>query len=316
MPPKNYEMPPGVGVKEQYFIDLYQFGVLEKKDEYRLWEEMQPWKEMRKSVSDEQLQNLSVEQQAIKSQYDEAHETLFNHNLRLVVSIAKNFYSNLINNSSLDLLDIIQDGNLGLYGAVDEFDARKGFKFSTFATSCIKSSIFKSISNKKSTIRTTAYVENAQRQLTSAKQEASHIDDPKEREEYVRELSGFSPKKIKTLEEIKVTVGTLSLSSTVSRGKDGNGRELGELLPDNTTAKEIDDFVDRELLKDLLSCSGLTDRERKVLDCRFGLSNGGEILKLKEIGKILGITSERVRQVEVLALGKLRKKAEDLSLSF
>lgn len=315
MPPKNYEMPPEVNITKKYLASLRQFEILKKEDEYRLWEEMQPWKEIRESISDEQLQDLPVEQQAIKSQYDEAFETLFNHNLRLVVSVAKKFSRGFRGNSTIELLDLVQDGNLGLHTAVDRFDARRGFKFSTYATWWINQSINRGIADKKTTIRTPVHVEEVLRQLAKAEQESSHIDDPKEREEYICELTGFSPEKIKKLKTIKTTIGTLSLNNVVTIGKDGDGNELGELLPDNATTKEIDDFTNSELLKDLLSCSGLTDRERRVIECRFGLSDG-EVSTLLKIGEELGVTRERVRQIEARALDKLRKKAKNLSLSY
>jgi RNA polymerase primary sigma factor len=227
---------------------------------------------------------------------DHARAQLINSNLRLVVSIARRYQGH-----GLSLLDLIQEGSLGLMRAVDKFDPSRGFKFSTYATYWIRQSVGRAIADQSRTVRLPVHLGERLSRLARARQQLmQRLDREPTAEEIAGEL-GLTIDQVNRAEQAALTPASLDEAHT----EDGTGT-LAEVIADPLQLSPLEE-VSHELLRSDLSeaLSHLTPRERNILQLRYGLG-GGTALTLEQIGQRLSLTRERVRQLESEALKKLR----------
>ena len=288
----------------RYLSEIGRYELLSKDDEARLAKAMEAGEGARREL-DSGARLTSARRRELRRAVrsgDAAAEQFVQSNLRLVVSIAKRYQS-----SGVSLLDLVQEGNLGLIRAVEKFDWRKGFKFSTYATWWIRQAITRGIANTGRTIRipvhasdtmmrvqrTRARMELELGRLPSTAELAVEVDLPEE----------------KVLETLLYAAEPLSLDEPI---RDDADAVLADLVPDPAapTDREATDAMVPHLLEDVLSV--LDEREREVLRLRYGLDRG-EPRTLEEVGERFDLTRERIRQIEVRAMSKLRHPSSERS---
>jgi RNA polymerase primary sigma factor len=279
-----------------YLKEIGRVPLLSMEDEKNL--------AMRIEAGEKELAKNGSASSVIVVQGEEAKRQLTEANLRLVVSIAKKYVGR-----GMLFLDLIQEGNLGLIRAVEKFDYRKGYKFSTYATWWIRQAITRALADQARTIRIPVHmVETINRLIKISRQLLQELGRDPSVEEIAAEM-GLTPEKVR--EVIKISQEPISLETPIGEEEDSH---LGDFIEDQEAvapAEAASVMLLKEKMQDVLQ--NLTERERKVLVLRFGLEDGHQ-RTLEEVGQEFGVTRERIRQIEAKALRKLRHPSRGKAL--
>jgi RNA polymerase primary sigma factor len=280
-----------------YLNEIGRYPLLTSQQEVELAMQMEAGRRAHARLEEEGLavEDISLLQHEVEIG-EAAHKSLVQSNLRLVVALARRYVGR-----GMALLDLIQEGNVGLMRAVERFDYRRGFKFSTYATWWIRQAISRAIADQGRTIRMPIHVldsvnklTRAQREMTQAMGRAPSLD------ELAAELD-LDPGRVAELQ--RIAQDTVSLETPVGEDEDGT---LGDLVEDLESDRPPDVATFSSLQDQLaMALEGLNEREREVLIMRFGLADG-RMRTLEEVGSHFKVTRERIRQLETKALAKLR----------
>lgn len=297
--PPEAALPPGLSLDDPVRMYLKEIGrvpLLSMDDEKNLAMAIE-------AGENEALKNGSASSTVVHSG-EEAKRQLTEANLRLVVSIAKKYVGR-----GMLFLDLIQEGNLGLIRAVEKFDYRKGYKFSTYATWWIRQAITRALADQARTIRIPVHmVETINRLIKISRQLLQELGRDPSVEEIASEM-GLTADKVR--EVIKISQEPISLETPIGEEEDSH---LGDFIEDQEAvapAEAASVMLLKEKMADVLQ--NLTERERKVLVLRFGLEDGHQ-RTLEEVGQEFGVTRERIRQIEAKALRKLRHPSRGKAL--
>jgi len=289
----------------RYLGEVSGHNLLDADEEVRLARVMEAGRRAQQRLDDEPVTSAErADLYQIIHEGDEAKATFIRSNLRLVVSIAKRYTGR-----GLDLLDLIQEGNLGLIRAVEKFDWRKGFKFSTYATWWIRQSITRGLGNQGRTIRLPVHMIDVVR---TVQETDLGLQERYRRRPTVAEIAAASG-----LDEQQVILARSAPAETVSLdrpvSKDGDA-QLGDFVEDERTPDPFTVAAESARCEEVARALGILDeREGQVVMMRYGI--GGESPRtLADVGAALGITRERVRQIENRALSKLRDPGALLDL--
>ena len=280
-----------------YLREIGRVPLLTAEEEVKLARRMERGK-------DEQFKPAVSRDYRIIEDGEEAQRRLTEANLRLVVSVAKKYIGR-----GMSLLDLIQEGNIGLIRAVEKFDYTKGYKFSTYATWWIRQAITRAIADQARTIRIPVHmVETINRLIRISRRLLQDLGREPTSEEIAEQME-ISPEKVREI--IKVSQEPVSLETPIGEEDDSH---LGDFIEDHTALAPAD-AASHQLLKEQVEdvLDSLTERERKVLQLRFGLDDGRS-RTLEEVGKEFHVTRERIRQIEAKALRKLRHPSRSRKL--
>jgi len=301
---ESFPQEPTLDSVQHYLQEIGRVSLLSASQEVELAERIERGKAaMRRLQSTEEMSpqlRMALRSDVISG--EEARRHLIQANLRLVVSIAKKYVGR-----GLSLLDLIQEGNIGLMRAVEKFDYHKGNRFSTYATWWIRQAVTRAIAEQGRTIRLPVHMSESVGQV---KRTSERLAQALERQPTAEEIAIALGQSVDRIERVlEASRRPVSLETPV--GEDGE-HTLGDFLQDDdlTTPAE---FASRQLLRRDLAAAleHLTDRERRIIDLRYGLVDG-QRRTLEEVGKVLGMTRERARQIEAEALRRLR--APDVGL--
>jgi RNA polymerase primary sigma factor len=280
-----------------YLREIGRVPLLSAEEEVRLAQRMERGRA-------EMLKPAASRNYRIIEDGEEAQRRLTEANLRLVVSVAKKYIGR-----GMSLLDLIQEGNIGLIRAVEKFDYTKGYKFSTYATWWIRQAITRAIADQARTIRIPVHmVETINRLIRISRRLLQDLGREPTSEEIAAQME-ISPEKVREI--IKVSQEPVSLETPIGEEEDSH---LGDFIEDHTALAPAD-AASHQLLKEQVEdvLDSLTERERKVLQLRFGLDDGRS-RTLEEVGKEFHVTRERIRQIEAKALRKLRHPSRSRKL--
>ncbi len=298
----DLSVPEGTNIEDPVRMYLKEIGkvpLLSAEEEIELAQKMEAG-EMAKSQLEEAGDDLDDEAkkelQKLVAQGDYAKKKLAEANLRLVVSIAKRYVGR-----GMLFLDLIQEGNLGLIKAVEKFDYRKGYKFSTYATWWIRQAITRAIADQARTIRIPVHmVETINKLIRVSRQLLQELGREPTPEEIAEEMD-IPVERVREI--LKISQEPVSLETPIGEEEDSH---LGDFIQDENVPVPADAAAFTLLKEQLVEVlSTLTEREQKVLRLRFGLDDG-RARTLEEVGKVFNVTRERIRQIEAKALRKLR----------
>lgn len=282
-----------------YLKEIGRVNLLTSAEEVELAKKIEAGEESTRRIEEERERLSREELKGLRRLEEEgrvAKKKLVEANLRLVVSIAKRYVGR-----GMLFLDLIQEGNLGLIRAVEKFDYRKGYKFSTYATWWIRQAITRAIADQARTIRIPVHmVETINKLIRTQRQLLQELGREPNSDEISKEM-GITTEKV--LEILKISQEPVSLETPIGEEEDS---QLGDFIEDEAAAVPVEAAslsLLQEQLREVLS--SLNERERRVIELRFGLKDGHP-RTLEEVGRVFGVTRERIRQIESKTLSKLR----------